>query len=1214
MIAMAFLLSSFPATLGDVEAGDKQIPQILEFGIDGKSTIQSLGPCQVGIGGINLLSHMPEGEYDICVNVTKHCTTPMDCDVKFFVDVFKLDDLPWEELYCTDFEDPADIYNNWDSVDDTTDSTSGPGGIDTWTWTDQRSHSPSHSFRCTQFDDHYMGNQLDYLEVTVQNDDGDGGSYDLMKLDFWYWVEGEMVDGGGAGDILEDYGQIQVSLDGGTSWLTWSQAYWDSEGEWLNDGLDDPDERYLPSISGISAIPELIFRFRWISGPTIQNEGWYVDDICFYGQNSPHPDFLWQSHSLHVMNVSEMYSEFCFPQTWFAEEGEYQFQIWMINETWGCDVEYPQADKFIFNVTVGDFVDLAVIDNDYFGGPDFMMGDDLLVESSVTNLGTIDAIDVPLTFSIKSQIETTLFMDFVEGGHYDPDDYDPYSDDAWDFGPWKANDWGAGPAAQITEDFDFVSPNHAWHIADASPYYTAAMDMMFMLDLENIGVDLADYEDVIDFDLEFMINYRLAPGDEIYPMVWEDGGLWFLGSAPHTGSTGGWVSMLYSDWLGPYHNPAIDDNLADTLIRYFGTDVHDIGFAVWPGSNYNVGPWTGVQIDNARLYSIVAGAEVFSEVIIIPEIKCETVTDPADIIDLDSLDGLYWPDMPTGDFIEEKILPLDDPDPEDPINDDNSMGKKFFVYTDITCAAEHEVEHEDLTTCDGSWWHITTSGYNNYAWCGDESTGVYGQDWNEALVLLDDEDDPSFDCSGESVITFEFDSYEDIEGYDFDWGMIEFNPAVSEPGSHWYSYQGEYYESGAFWNFEVENIDPTDLYCLATATWFDVDVGMTFTDDMGFRFRFISDAGYEYRGWLIDNIEVTGLLSGDVYYEVNPCDDMDRFFITGICGGDWWVEEDHPVTPFSDGWTCSDMNPAIAPDLPNDVNNALVWSTSVPQAINAELTFYHDFDLEMGADWCYLEFSTDGGSTFIAPTAFSGVGAAYYAIDMTPFVGENVLIRWRVLTDDAVHSAYYHVEDMCITGQLDTEAPVTTGTLTGTMLHGWYSTGVTFTATATDDVSGVDAIYYKIDGGSTLTYTGPITISVNGEHYIEYWAVDNVGNEEAHHITGTFKIDTGSAPSCSITAPGNGIYLFGNKILDAGSKPIIIGGITVGASASDADSGVYRVIFSLDGTVFGEDTSAPYEAYMGMKHTGAGTITVTAEDFTGNTASDTLAVTYFKFL
>jgi hypothetical protein len=303
----------------------------------------------------------------------------------------------------------------------------------------------------------------------------------------------------------------------------------------------------------------------------------------------------------------------------------------------------------------------------------------------------------------------------------------------------------------------------------------------------------------------------------------------------------------------------------------------------------------------------------------------------------------------------------------------------------------------------------------------------------------------------------------------------------------------------------------------------------------------------------------------------------------------------------------------IANVIPNNVDNPLVWETSVPNAVAAELHFTHEFDLAAG-DYCYLEFSTDGGSSWVAPVRYTGTGSGDVEIDMSSFTGDNVLIRWRVDTNASGFSSFYRVKDMKIYADIDTEPPVTTATLSGTVIHGWYSTPVTFTASATDDYSGVAAIYYKIDGGSTLTYTAPITISVNGEHFIEYWAVDNVGNEEMHHITPTFKIDTGAAPTVSITAPGDGLYLFGNQLLGLSGRTIIIGGFTVEASASDSDSGIFRVQFALDGTTFGEDTTSPFSAYCGEKHTGAGTITVTAEDFTGNTASASKDITYFKFL
>jgi hypothetical protein len=874
-----------------------------------------------------------------------------------------------------------------------------------------------------------------------------------------------------------------------------------------------------------------------------------------------------------------------------------------------------------------------------------MMGDDLLVEGDVTNYGTIDAIDVPFTMSIKEQITTVHLMDYVEGTYYDPEEYDPYADEVFEDpeGLWQANDFGSyGGAWHINKDFDFVSPTHTWICADGSNHYPAGLQDCLMLDFDAVGAHPQDYEDAIKFDLEGMVNYRFGATPDAFCGMIRVASTWItLSGSFQSGNSPGWIDWSFSDHISMYMNPGRPNLVAVCawIGGIFGSGIEDItGIGVQiSGGTFGLdtvggagGAWSGVQFDNLKLYSTVTGAEVYKTVIILPEIKAETITDPADIISLDYYDGLIWEDMPTGDYVEEKFVPLDVVDVDDPINDDNDNSapvylKDFKVITDITCVDEVEVEHMDLTTCDSDWWHITSSGYNQYAWCGDEATGVYASGWNEAMMLVSDDNsahdtcEASMDWSADAfAVQIDFDSYEDFEGFPFDPGYIEINPHVSEPGSHWYTLAWNPYPWNAppwfmgfpgfgfywpFWFTWSFPLVPMDFEDFVTLNPYLMDEPGGFTDDMGLRFRFISDGSWEYRGWLIDNLALTGAV--DDIYEINPCDDMDRLIATGICGGDYWYED----TVFG-GWTCQDQ---LALYVPNDLNNPLVWSTSVPQATSAELTFYHDYDLELGGDYVYLEFSTDGGSSWIAPVAFSGIGSGIKTVDMSAFTGENILIRWRMITNDNTPSDHYSVKDMCITGQVDTVPPTTTGTLSGTVIHGWYSSPVTFTATATDDVSGVDEIYYKIDGGSTLTYSAPITISTNGEHYIEYWAVDNVGNEEIHHITPNFKIDTGSAPSVSITAPTPGLYLFGNQLLSM-SKVFIIGGFTVQATASDADSGVYKVEFQLDGTTFGESTTAPYGAYCGLKHTGAGTITVIAEDFTGSTAQDTLAITYFKFL
>ncbi|UCD14566.1 MAG: hypothetical protein JSW60_03870 [Thermoplasmatales archaeon] len=74
--------------------------------------------------------------------------------------------------------------------------------------------------------------------------------------------------------------------------------------------------------------------------------------------------------------------------------------------------------------------------------------------------------------------------------------------------------------------------------------------------------------------------------------------------------------------------------------------------------------------------------------------------------------------------------------------------------------------------------------------------------------------------------------------------------------------------------------------------------------------------------------------------------------------------------------------------------------------------------------------------------------------------------------------------------------------------NGWYVSDVTVTLNATDDMSGVKEIKYKIGTGSWQTIpgdNGSFIIDIDGGNLqIEFYAIDNVGNEESHH---TFEID-----------------------------------------------------------------------------------------------------------
>jgi hypothetical protein len=89
----------------------------------------------------------------------------------------------------------------------------------------------------------------------------------------------------------------------------------------------------------------------------------------------------------------------------------------------------------------------------------------------------------------------------------------------------------------------------------------------------------------------------------------------------------------------------------------------------------------------------------------------------------------------------------------------------------------------------------------------------------------------------------------------------------------------------------------------------------------------------------------------------------------------------------------------------------------------------------------------------------------------------------------------------------DSTPPVTTILLEGTMgQNPWFISAVTITLSATDDIIGVDYTMYRIDQGDWELYISPILVSNDGEHTIEYYSVDILGNTETVQST-VFNID-----------------------------------------------------------------------------------------------------------
>jgi hypothetical protein len=81
--------------------------------------------------------------------------------------------------------------------------------------------------------------------------------------------------------------------------------------------------------------------------------------------------------------------------------------------------------------------------------------------------------------------------------------------------------------------------------------------------------------------------------------------------------------------------------------------------------------------------------------------------------------------------------------------------------------------------------------------------------------------------------------------------------------------------------------------------------------------------------------------------------------------------------------------------------------------------------------------------------------------------------------------------------KIDKTAPVTNASAP----PAWNNENVTVDLDGSDGLSSLAATYYKIDGGSQQTYS-PVSkpsFSADGVYSLEYWSVDNAGNEESHH-------------------------------------------------------------------------------------------------------------------
>ncbi|MEV6107858.1 family 16 glycoside hydrolase [Streptomyces sp. NPDC051940] len=173
----------------------------------------------------------------------------------------------------------------------------------------------------------------------------------------------------------------------------------------------------------------------------------------------------------------------------------------------------------------------------------------------------------------------------------------------------------------------------------------------------------------------------------------------------------------------------------------------------------------------------------------------------------------------------------------------------------------------------------------------------------------------------------------------------------------------------------------------------------------------------------------------------------------------------------------------------------------------------------------------------------------------------------------------------------DTTPPVSSAQVSGSQdTNGNYVGNATVALSSTDAQSGVDRIDYKVDSGAYSAYEAPVVVDTVGAHTVTYRATDKAGNVEAEK---TVSFTVVEAPGNDTTPPTVNAAVTGEQNTAGYFKDMA----TVTLTASDAESGVERIEYSLAG--------GAYTVYTGafMVHAvGTHTVTYRAVDKAGNSS------------
>jgi hypothetical protein len=241
--------------------------------------------------------------------------------------------------------------------------------------------------------------------------------------------------------------------------------------------------------------------------------------------------------------------------------------------------------------------------------------------------------------------------------------------------------------------------------------------------------------------------------------------------------------------------------------------------------------------------------------------------------------------------------------------------------------------------------------------------------------------------------------------------------------------------------------------------------------------------------------------------------------------------------------------------------------------------------------------------TISASDTESGVDTVEYSLDGQPYAAYTNPL---VVDQPGAHSVSYRATDkagntstagsvtftVAAPEEKDTTPPQVSASVAGDQDEdGNYVGSATVTVSASDTESGVDKVEYALDGGAFAAYSAPVSVNKTGAHTVQYRATDKAGNTSAAgSVTFTVVVPEGkdtTPPQVSAGITGNQDWAWN-----------YVGSATVTISASDTESGVDKVEYSLDGQSY-----AVYTKALVVDQPGTHTVSYRATDKAGNTSN-----------